>query len=113
MKPMVEKSPSALKVLTPARKSWISGTEKAELASWNSRRALPDIDQTVLVTVDQGLEKDTAHQCENRRVSADAKRQRENHRDRQPGSTRANEWTATLRSRRNDILPPPFLFSLR
>jgi hypothetical protein len=28
VKSMVEKSPSALRVLTLARKSWISGTEK-------------------------------------------------------------------------------------
>jgi hypothetical protein len=36
---MVEKSPMALRVLTPARKSWISGTEKLELA-WSSPGAL-------------------------------------------------------------------------
>src|SRR5580698_4826653 len=53
----------------------------------NAWRALPDIDQTVLVTVDQGLEKDAAHQREDSCVGADAKRQRENHCDRQPGST--------------------------
>ncbi len=53
----------------------------------NAGRALPDIDQMVLVTVDQGLEKDAAHQREDSRVGADAKRQCENHRDRQPGST--------------------------
>ena len=87
VKPMVEKSPSALKVLTLARKSWIFRYGKAGVFSVNAWRALPDIDQTVLVAVDQGLEKNTAHQRENSCVGADAKRQGENHRDRQPGST--------------------------
>ena len=33
VKPMVEKSPNALRVFTLARKSWISGTENVALSS--------------------------------------------------------------------------------
>ena len=46
--------------------------------------ALTDIDQPVLVAVDQRLEQHAAHQREDGRVRADAKRQRQNHGDRQP-----------------------------
>src|SRR5215471_15767044 len=47
-------------------------------------RALPDIYQPVLVTVDQWLEEHAAHQRENGGVGADAQRERHDHCDGQP-----------------------------
>ena len=52
-----------------------------------ARRALPDIDQPVLVAVDERLEQDAPHERENGSVSADPERQCENHRETKPRST--------------------------
>ena len=62
VKPMVEKSPNALTVLTPARRSWISGTENVALSTPRPRRALADVDQPVLVAIDQRPQQHAAHQ---------------------------------------------------
>ena len=77
VKPMVEKSPNAVSVLTPARRSWISGTEKARVLDADARRALADVNQPVLIAIDQRPQQHAAHQRENRRVGADPERQRE------------------------------------
>src|SRR5216683_4111967 len=50
----------------------------------DARRALLDVDQPVLVTVDERPQQDPAHQTEDRGVRSDAQRQREHHRERQP-----------------------------
>ena len=81
VKPMVEKSPNALMVLTPARRSWISGTENASIVDADAGRALADVDQPVLVAIDQRPQQNAAHQAEDGGVGADAERQRQDHRD--------------------------------
>ena len=85
---MVEKSPKALRVFRFARRSFISGTEKVEFAVADARRALPDIDQSLLVAIDKRLEQDSPHQRENGSVRADAERQREHHGDGEPSRPR-------------------------
>ena len=84
VKPMVEKSPNAFRVLTRARRSWISGTENAAFSTPMPRRALADVDQPVFVAVDQRPQQHAAHQRENCGVGADAEGQREDHGNGQP-----------------------------
>ena len=50
----------------------------------DAKRALPDVDQPVLVTIDEGLEEDAADECEDGGVGADAERQGKDHNDRKP-----------------------------
>ena len=87
VKPMVEKSPNALKLLTRARRSWISGTENVVFSTPMPLRALADVDQPVLVAIDQRPQQNPAHQGEDRGVRPDAQRQRQHHGYRQPFGT--------------------------
>ena len=48
------------------------------------RRALPDVNQPILVAVHQRAQQHPTHQAEDRRVRANAQRQRQNDGDRQP-----------------------------
>ena len=82
VKPMVEKSPNALSVLTRSRRSWISGTENVALSNADAARALADVDQPVLVAIDERPQQHAAHQAEDGGVGSDAERQGENHGDR-------------------------------
>jgi hypothetical protein len=50
----------------------------------DARRALTDVDQPVLIAVDERLEQHSAYDAEDRGVGADAERQRQHDRDRQP-----------------------------
>ena len=78
MKSSVEKSPICEIVLRPALRSLISGTEKLALFSVpRPPRALPDVDQALLVVVDERLEQHAADHAEDRRVGADAERERQ------------------------------------
>ena len=88
VKPMVEKSPKAVKVLTRERRSWISGTENATSSIADAARALADVDEPVFVAIDQRPQQHAAHQRENRSVRADAKRQGEYHGHGQPFGAR-------------------------
>ena len=63
MNSMVEKSPKAVNVLTRDCRSRSSGTEKFVLDA-DARRALPDVNQPVLVAIDQRLEEDAADDAE-------------------------------------------------
>ena len=51
-----------------------------------ARRALADVDEPVLVTIDEGLEQDAANESEDSRVGSDAERQGEDHYDGEPWS---------------------------
>ena len=63
----------------------------------DSRGALTDIDQPVLVAVDERFEEHSAHQREDGGVGADAKRQRQHHRERQPfGSSQRAECNSQI-----------------
>ena len=77
VKPMVEKSPNAVSVLTRARRSWISGTENVGVLGADARRALADVDEPVLVAVDERPQQHAADDAEDGGVGADAERQRE------------------------------------
>ena len=50
----------------------------------DARRALPDINQPILVAVDQRLDEHAAHQREDGGVGADAQRERDDHDKRKP-----------------------------
>ena len=82
--PISEKSPNALKVRMPARKSVISGTEKLAFSAPIPLRALADVDQPVLVAIGQGLEQHAPDHTEDGGVGADAERQRQYDRDGEP-----------------------------
>ena len=84
MKSIVEKSPKAVSVLTRARRSWISGTEKFGVLGADAARALADVDQPILVAVDERPQEDAPDDAEDRGVGADPERQREDDRDGQP-----------------------------
>src|SRR5258708_11130992 len=47
------------------------------------RRALPDINQAILVSIDEGPQQHASNQRKDSRVRTDTQRQREHHRDRQ------------------------------
>ena len=55
---IVEKSPKAFSVLTRARRSWISGTEKTAFSTPDAGRALADVDEAILVAVDERPQQD-------------------------------------------------------
>ena len=88
VKPMVEKSPNALKRLDA--RAQVLNFRHGERR--HSRRrcpgALADVDQPVLVAIDQRPQQHAAHQREDGGVGADAERQREHHRDGQPFGAR-------------------------
>jgi hypothetical protein len=63
----------------------------------DSRSALTDIDQPVLVAVNERFEEHAAHQREDGGIGADAKRQCENHGDHQPfGSSQRAECNSQI-----------------
>src|SRR5260370_42142332 len=59
-----------------------------DAAGADTRRALLDVNEAVLVAVDERLEKHAAHQAEDRGVRADSQGQREYHGDFQPFAAR-------------------------
>src|SRR5579864_173203 len=63
------------------------GNGKVRVLNPDTGRALPEIDQGVFIAIDQRLEQDAAYQSRDGGVGADTKRQRENHRQRQPWRT--------------------------
>jgi hypothetical protein len=71
-----------------------------------ARRALADVDEPVLVTIDERLEQDAANESEDGRVGSDAERQVRMTMTANPG-VRRREWSATLRSRKNDMVLVP------
>ena len=62
VKPMVEKSPNALRLLTRARRSRISGHGERRVLDADAVRALADVDQPVLVAIHQRTQQHAAHQ---------------------------------------------------
>ena len=52
----------------------------------DAKRALTDVDEPVLVTIDERLEEDAADECEDGGVGTDAERQGKDHDDRKPAS---------------------------
>src|SRR5262249_4234745 len=54
----------------------------------DAERALADVDQPVLVAIDERPQQDAAHDAEDRRVGADAEREREHHGHGQPPGAR-------------------------
>ena len=81
VKPMVEKSPNRVRVLTRARRSWISGTENVALSTPDALRALADVNQAVLVAVDERPQQDAPDDAEDGGIGADAERQGDDDRD--------------------------------
>ena len=63
--------------MTRARRSSISGTENVALSAPMPGRALPDVDQPVLVAVDERPQQHAADDAEDGGVGADAERQRQ------------------------------------
>ena len=84
VKPMVEKSPKAVSVLTRARRSCNLRHRERGVLGADAGRALADVDQAVLVAVDQRPQQHAAHHAEDRGVGADAERQGQDDGDRQP-----------------------------
>ena len=74
---MVEKSPNAVSVLTPARRSLHLRHRERGVLGADARRALADVDQPVLVAVDERPQQHAPHHAEDRGVGADAERERE------------------------------------
>ncbi len=72
-----------------------------------AQRALSDVDQPVLVTVDQRLEQHPAHQREDRRVRTNSQRQRQHHRDRKPfGPSQRPDRNSQVVNEGHYLLPP-------
>ena len=72
---MVEKSPKALSVFTPAWRSRISGTEKCVFGTPTPGGALTDVDEPVRVPVHERPQQHAADDAEDGGVGADAERQ--------------------------------------
>ena len=83
VKSTVEKSPKAETVVTRERRSRSSGTEKLAFSLPLPVRALPDVDQPILVIVDERAQQHAPHDAEDGGVGADAERQRQDDGDRQ------------------------------
>src|SRR4029077_11621853 len=62
------------------------GNGKRGVIVADAKGALPDVDEPVLVTIDEGLEEDAADECEDGSVGTDAERQGKDHDDRKPAS---------------------------
>src|SRR5713101_5431722 len=77
----------------------------------DTRRALLDVNEAVLVAVDERLEEDAAHQAEDRRVRADSQGQREYHGERQPlGALQRTDREPHVTQERQDWLEKSRIF---
>ena len=85
----------------------VLGDRERHVRNAEARRALADVDQPILAAVDEGAEQHAADHAEDRRVGADAERERDHDRGGQPlgAHQRADADADVLDERRRHVVP--------